>query len=270
MSRVKRPLRTMLIAVLTAYTIIVVLALAFSDRMMFQPPRSSYTARSLPITSIPVDGATLAALYLPNPAARYTILYSHGNAEDLGYVAPQLQQLHDAGFAVLGYDYRGYGTSTGGPPTTRKATEDAAAAYDYAVRVLGIPPERIVLFGFSVGSGPTMELAALRPVAGVILQSPFKSAFTVVTVVPILPFDRFPNLKHIRQLRAPVLIIHGTRDAIIPFRHGIQLYDAAPGPKQHLWVEGADHNDVVSVAGSQYTAALASFAELLDGRQHAR
>lgn len=257
----------MLITALIVYGAFAIVALAFSNRMMFQPQPSSYTGGRLPFTNIPVDGATLAALYLPNPRARYTILYSHGNAEDVGDLAPLLQYIHDEGFAVLGYDYRGYGLSTGGPATAKKATQDLTAVYDYTVRVLRIPSERIILFGSSIGSGPTMELAAQKPVAGVILKSAFKSAFTVLTVVPILPFDRFPNLKHIRQLRIPVLIIHGMRDRIIPFRHGARLYDAAPGPKQHLWVEDAGHNDLPSVAGQRYYSALRAFARLLDGEQ---
>jgi fermentation-respiration switch protein FrsA (DUF1100 family) len=108
-----------------------------------------------------------------------------------------------------------------------------------------------------------MDLAARHAAAGVILESAFASAFTVVTRVRLLPFDRFPNVQNMRRVHCPVLIIHGTRDEVIPFTHGKRLYDAAPEPRLALWVEGAHHNDVTAVAGPRYVAALKAFVGLL-------
>lgn len=261
---IPRVARLFLIA-LGAYALVAVFALIAAERLIFQPPPPSYASGAFPMSHIPLgSGDSLAVLYLPNPAARYTILYSHGNAEDLGHTLPLLQALRHLGFGVISYDYRGYGASATGPPTTRKAIQDAEAVYQYAVGYLKLSPERLILYGTSVGSGPALALAAVHQPAGLILQSAFTSTFRVITRVPLLPFDRFPNLIHLRDVRCPVLIIHGTRDFVVPWSHGKRLFSEAAGPKQALWVEGAGHNDVVQVGGQGYADALAKFVDLLE------
>jgi len=253
--------RGILIALVVGYAALAAFAYFLSERLIFQPPRPTYRAGQLPLTMIPgSDGDSIATLYLPNPRASLTILYAHGNAEDLGLVAPMLEELRAHGFAVLGFDYRGYGASTGGPTTTSGAIRDIESVYQHVVHTLGIPPSRLVLYGRSVGGGPATDVAARLPAAGLVLESTFTSAFVVMTRVPLLPFDRFPNLRHIRQVHAPVLVIHGTADEVIPVSHGRRLYEAATNPKQALWVEGAHHNDLPLVAGQRYWDALAEFA----------
>lgn len=258
--------RMLSIAVLVALGWLALTAFAWlvADRMIFMPPSPTYDAATLPIVHVTTeDGARIATLHLPNDAARFTILYSHGNAEDLGWTLPTLEHLRDLGFAVVAYDYRGYGASTGGPPTTAGASRDIAAVYAWLARELGVPPGNIILYGRSLGSGPATELAAREPVAGLILESAFTSTYVVLTRVAVLPFDRFPNIRHIRDVAAPVLLIHGTRDEVIPYSHGRRLHEAAPGPRSALWVEGARHNDVALVAGTRYDEALRAFAASL-------
>lgn len=258
-------MQSLLTILLVTYLALLAIAYFLSERMIFQPPPATYTADRLPIEWVETgDGARLAVLHLPNPDARYTILYSHGNAEDLGMVVPALERLREAGFAVIGYDYHGYGASSGGPPTVAGAERDAEAVFRYATETLRIPPDRIVPYGFSVGSGLALHIAAREPVAGVIVENGFVSAFRVVTRVPLLPFDRFPNLKRIRGVKAPVLVIHGTHDRIVPFSHGRMLYAAAAEPKRKLWVEGGTHGDVAYVAGDAYWRALRDFVALLE------
>jgi abhydrolase domain-containing protein 17 len=252
-------MKALLVTVLLVYLAFAAFAWLASDRMIFQPPPSSYRAGQLPIVMVPTDGGSIATLHLPNPRATVTVLYAHGNAEDLGHAAPLLEELRRAGFAVLAFDYRGYGLSTGGPPSAAGATSDMEVVYQHAVRTLKIPPSRIVLYGRSVGSGPATDLAARVPIGGLVLESAFVSAFRVLTRVSLLPFDRFHNLRHIRRVRAPVLVIHGTEDEVIPVSHGRRLYEAAGQPKQVLWVEGAHHNDVPFVAGARYWSTLAAF-----------
>ena len=255
-------LKELLLILLVAYVGLAGVAYFLSDRMIFLPPTSSYSARQLSVSLVPTtDGVRIATLYLPNPDATFTILYSHGNAEDLGHLVDLLEQYRDAGFSVLAYDYRGYGLSTGAPPSAEGAHRDLEAVYRHATEALRIPASRVILLGRSVGSGPATELAAREPVAGLIVESGFVSAFRVVTRVPLLPFDRFANLRHIRDVNCPVLIVHGTEDEVIPVSHGRRLLEAAPEPKQHLWVEGAGHNDLMVVAGHDYWTALRRFAE---------
>jgi alpha-beta hydrolase superfamily lysophospholipase len=229
----------------------------------------------------------VVAVYLPNPSARFTLLMSHGNAEDLGDNRDLYLEYARRGFAVFAYDYRGYGQSTIGQeiPKSTEATayRDERAAWDYMVNTLHIPPSHIIIHGTSVGCGPAVKLAAdlsestdvnQRP-ADLILRSPFRSAFTVLTRVPLLPWDKFNNERRIRDVRMPVLVVHGMADNVIPFTHGQRVFDNAnpigdadalltrDGGKQHLWIPNAGHNDIFIIATETYFAKLQSFTAQL-------
>jgi abhydrolase domain-containing protein 17 len=254
-----------LLPLAVAYLVLAAIAWFFADRMIFQPPPPTYHAGQVPVDMVPTeDGLQIATLFLPNPDARFTLLYSHGNGEDLGRLAPILELYRNAGFSVLAYDYRGYGLSEGSPTTSPGVLLDIEAVYRHATTRLGIDPSRILLFGFSVGSGPSVHLAAREAVGGVVLESPFVSAYRVLTRVPLLPFDRFPNLKLIDSIDAPLLVIHGTADPVIGQWHGRRLYRAASGPKQSLWVEGGGHGNLLYLAGDRYFATLREFAQSIE------
>ncbi|HEU0300651.1 MAG TPA: alpha/beta hydrolase [Longimicrobium sp.] len=249
-----------LLLVLIAYTAFAGLVWLFAERLIFLPPRQRY-AQTPEILLVPrPGGGAVAAVHLPNPAARYTILFSHGNGEDIGGDLPFLREMRDAGFAVFAYDYSGYGLSTG-RPTERAAYADADAAYDYLTDVLGIPPGRIIAHGRSLGGGVAADLASRRPVAGLVLESTFTTIFRVAHSVPVVPFDRFRTIDKLPRVTAPVLVIHGTRDGVVGFRHGVRLYQAVRGPRRRLWVEGAGHNDVAWMAGERYWKELREFAD---------
>lgn len=239
-------------------------ALFFADSLIFQPHRSSYEDNPgiLKVTSS--NGRKISAIYLPNASARFTLLVSHGNGEDLGDIRDWLDDMRQAGFSVFAYDYQGYGTSQG-KPSEQAAFDDESAAYDFLALNLATPPDRIIIFGRSVGTGPAVQLATRRPAAGLVLQSPFLSAFRVLTRVPILPFDRFPNYKRIRHVHCPVLIMHGTSDSVIRIWHGRKLFELANQPKEFVAVEGADHNDVSPAVTRIYNQALVKFASSLEG-----
>lgn len=234
----------------------------FSGRAIFLPHPSSYRDTPEIIKLRSTRGNLISALYLPNPSAKFTLLVSHGNAEDLGDDRDWLEDLRRAGFSVFAYDYQGYGTSQG-RPSEKGAYDDEMAAFEYLTGNLKTPLDHIIILGRSVGSGPAVHLAARTAVAGVILQSPFVSAFRVVTRIPLLPFDRFPNYKEIRRVRVPVLIIHGEQDSVIAIWHGRRLYELAAQPKQFFAVPNADHNDLDMVAGASYSRAIQSFAASL-------
>jgi fermentation-respiration switch protein FrsA (DUF1100 family) len=253
----------MLVAAVVVYVALAVYAFFIADRIIFQPQRSSYsdTPQILKIAS--TGGTKISALYLPNPSARYTLLVSHGNAEDLGRIREWLDGLRDAGFSVFAYDYQGYGTSQG-KPSESAAYDDETAAYEFLAVRLATPPDRIIIFGRSVGAGPAVQLAMRRPAAALVLQSPFLSAFRVLTRIPLLPFDRFPNYKRIAHVHSPVLIMHGTRDRVIGFWHGEKLFQLAREPKQFVAVQGAGHNDFNPSVDQVYNRALADFAASLD------
>ncbi len=262
-SRVAEYLRKMIVTIVILYTALVAYAYFFSDRLMFQPHPSSYRdgADILKVTTS--TGKKISAVYFPNNSARYTLLVSHGNAEDLGDDREWLQDLRKEGFSVFAYDYEGYGTSEG-KPSENALYEDEFAAYDYLAVNLATPPDRILIYGRSVGGGPAVHLAARRPAAGLILQSTFVSAFRVLTRVPLLFFDRFPNSREIRHVHCPVLIMHGTADSVISFWHSEVLFREANEPKQFFAIEGADHNDP---AAASTAAALVRFTESIEGKR---
>jgi fermentation-respiration switch protein FrsA (DUF1100 family) len=246
---------------LALYIGLFLFAYFLSDSMIFLPHPSSYqdSADILKITT--AGGKKISAVYLPNPAAKFTLLVSHGNAEDLGDDRYWLDNLRHAGFNVFAYDYEGYGTSEG-KTTEKSAYEDEAAAYEFLAVDLKTPPDRIIIFGRSVGTGPATYIAARRPSAGLILQSPFVSAFRVLTRVPLLPFDKFPNYKNIRHVHSPVLIMHSRADSVIAFWHGQKMFDLANQPKEAHWFVTPDHNEMDLVKG--YDEAIQSFAATLD------
>ena len=250
-----------------------------ADRMIFLPPASSYTDTDDIVKIVePSSSHQLSAVYLPaispaltattlnrdspDPSAPqpYTILYSHGNAEDLGLIRPILHLLQTVGLSVLAYDYPGYGTSEG-KPTERSVYRSIDAAYTYLTDTLQVPSDHIIVYGRSVGGGPSTYLASHQAIAGLILESTFTSAFRTVVPFPILPFDKFSNTQHLNQYLGPLLVIHGTEDETIDFSHGKTLFDRAKGPKQFFPVAGAGHDDVVWVAGDRYPEAIQSFMQ---------
>ena len=247
------------------YAVVGAWAWLIADRMIFLPPPPSY--RDTPdILKVPTAGGErIAAVYLPNPGATYTLLLSHGNAEDLGSVLPSLPPMPDPGFGVFAYDYRGYGLSEG-RPSEQHVYADIDAAYDYLTRELRVPAARIILYGRSLGAGAAVDLAARRFVGGLILESPFLTAFRVMTRIPVFPVDKFRNVDKIGRVRCPVLVMHGEADEIVPLWHGQRLFDRAPGRKTLVVIPGAHHNDFVWVAGARYAAALRDFEALLRGR----
>ena len=254
--------KRMIRSLLFVYAVFAIYVFFAADRMIFLPPPSSYSDDESIIKLSAKNQEKFSAIYLENPDARYTLLYSHGNAEDIGQIRPLLEYFQSVGFNVFAYDYRGYGTSEG-RASERNTYEEIEVAYTYLTEKIGIAPDRILLFGRSVGGGPTMDLAARKPVGGVILESTFTQAFRVVVPFPLLPFDKFRNLQKIRQINVPVLIVHGTEDRTIPFSHGQKLFDTAPEPKLSFWVEGATHNDVFWVAGENYGEKLQEFEKLV-------
>ncbi|MEL7502317.1 MAG: alpha/beta hydrolase [Cyanobacteria bacterium J06554_6] len=254
----KRPIRS----VGLVYAAVSLYLFFFADGMIFLPPPPSYTDDTSILKIPSSQGRTIAATYLPKATAKYTILYSHGNATDLGQLMPTFQILNEAGFSVFAYDYQGYGLSEG-RPTEHNTYQDIEAAYQYLVDDLNTPPENIIVYGRSVGGGPSTYLAAQQPTVGLILESTFTKAFQVVVPIKLLPFEKFPNIDRLKQVRRPVLIIHGTADNTIPFEHGKQLYETANAPKQFVAITGADHNDLIWTDEITYVQAIQTFAESL-------
>ena len=231
---------------------------AVINRMMYPVPPPGYVDGP-DILKLPLeDGRKISAQFYPHDKPLATILYFHGNGEDIGLDAPLFREFQAAGFQLLGVDYPGYGTSDGSPD---EAGTYAAgrAGYRY-VTDQGIPPADIILLGRSLGGGIAVELATTEPVGGLILESTFVSAVRVITKYPLLPFDRYRNLKKIKRVTCPIFVIHGMQDEVISFWHGEKLFATANDPKRNWWVPEAGHNNLFrTVGGPEYFTRLKQF-----------
>lgn len=258
----------MLFIIVVTYIGVGLCAYYLAPKIAFQPPPSTYRDTEEVIKIKVANGNTISALYLPNENATYTILYSHGNGEDLGRARRLLENLRLSGFSVLAYDYQGYGTSTGSP-SEQNVYQDIDAAYNYLTKDLHVAPQRIIAHGRSLGGAAAVDLAARRSLAGLILESTFVSGSRIFSPFPIFPFDMFRNADKLQTVKCPVLVIHGQRDMQIGFWHGERLYELADEPKMFLWVESAGHNDLEYVAGARYDKALQDFQIMVSNNQMA-
>lgn len=247
------------------YLLLNLYAIWVSDKLLFVPRGTSYRHLPNEVTIDTAGGEKITAVYLEHPDPKCTLLFSHGNAEDLGNVVPFMAQFHERGYSVLMYDYRGYGTSDGRPSTVH-AKEDAAAAYRWLVEEQKVNPGTIVSQGRSLGGAVAVWLAANREVGGVITEISFTSAFRVKTRWKLTPLDKFDSLKLIRRVGCPVLVIHGTDDRVIPFWHGKKVYDAAPEPKMHLWVGEGQHFDYAYLDEETYFSTIDRFVDEMVNR----
>lgn len=241
------------------YLALLVVALGFADQLIHRPPTAGYSEASHPVRSIEKsDGRKIALIHLPAAPGMPTLLWSHGNAEDIGYLAERHQDFHARGYGILAYDYPGYGLSEGRPD--EDGCYDACqSAWNHLTETLGVPADQIIIYGQSVGSGPSVWLAEHQSCAGLMLVTPFISAFRTVTRVPVFPGDRFNNIDRIASITTPLLVVHGDQDQVIGQWHGKKLHDLHPGPKTFLSIEGAGHNDIYLLATDEILDALDVF-----------
>jgi pimeloyl-ACP methyl ester carboxylesterase len=221
--------------------------------LLFQPPPPTYLHPSRHFWLTTAYKTRIPAFFIERPNAKVTILFSHGNAEDLGMIYDWFNDLARVlRVNIMAYDYSGYGKSTGNVPCEEYVYSDIEAAYKYLLEVKRLQPEEIVLYGRSLGSGPSCYLAQKtakegRSVAGVILQSPLLSAFRVAFNFRFtMVWDKFPNVDYAPFIRCPVFIVHGTQDEVVPFWHGEELFLALEQcwRAKPFWVEGAGHNNI--------------------------
>jgi len=245
--------------------IVIVLMIAIGtlriNSLMFHPMKPSYKATRNGVVDIGTNGVRIAAIVLGPERGKKAILRCHGNAEDMVESIATLCELAREGYTVASVDYPGYGLSDG-TADEEGCYRNVHRLYDWLVAERGFAPEDIIVNGFSIGSGPAVELAATRPCGGLILEAPFLSAPRVVTRVRILPIDPFPNLKRIGSVKCRVLMIHGRNDSVIPYSHGRALFELANEPKRFVTVEDCDHNEIPFEMGTEdYISLIREFAD---------
>jgi fermentation-respiration switch protein FrsA (DUF1100 family) len=195
------------------------------------------------------DGERVIVWHVPPRDGMPVVLYLHGNGASLRWRTQRFRALIDDGTGLVALSYRGYGGSSGAP-SEAGLIADAAAAYAFAVDRYA--PERLVTWGESLGSGVAIALAAEKPVGRVVLESPFSSAVDVGAArywfvpVRLLMKDQFRSDLRIGRVTAPVLVMHGDRDEVVPFAQGERLYGMINAPKRFVRFVGAGHNDMAA------------------------
>lgn len=251
-------------AIALAYATFCGFALYVEDYGMFPVPKPNYQKTLPDLINIGTKEEPIYALWLKNPNATQSIIFFHGNAEDIGDIQLFVSQVRKQGYSILAVDYEGYGLSYG-TPSEKGCYRTANAAYKFLTEIENISPENIISFGFSIGTGSAVYLAAHEPIGGLILQSPFLSAYRVITKIKLLPFDAFDNLAKIKKVNCPLLVLHGTKDSVIPFEQGRKLFEAANFFSQNKFisVEGADHHNLNYYMAQHYFEAIKSFTDSL-------
>ncbi len=241
------------------------LQMPFEDRFVFFPTRelvATPAAVGLQFEDVRFgpDGR-LHGWFVPGTGPT-TLLWLHGNAGNISHRVELLRRIRDGlGVSVFIFDYQGYGRSEG-RPSERATYQDARAALAYLRSRPDVDERRIIYYGKSLGAAIAIELALEEPPHRLIVQSAFTSILDMARLhYPFLPLGgllrtRYPSLERIAQVRAPVLVVHGDRDQVVPLAQARQLYEAAAEPKRFLVVEGAGHNDVATVGGQRYLEAL--------------
>mmetsp|Transcript_85903 Transcript_85903/g.170512 ORF Transcript_85903/g.170512 Transcript_85903/m.170512 type:complete len:261 (+) Transcript_85903:95-877(+) len=237
-------------------------------RLVFQPPTSSYQRDPHLIWLTTSRSEVIPAFNIPCQGAHYTLLFSHGNAEDLGLIIRYFREVsRQLRVNVFAYEYTGYGMSTG-QPKEAAVYADIEAAFNYLRDEMNVPWQQIVPYGRSVGTAPSLHLAARTAVRAIILQSPMLSIYRIPFRLRFtLPGDVFANIDKVSSVCCPVFIIHGTRDEIVPVWHGQTLYEACKknGIAHDAYVvEGADHNNLEVQAGDAFYERMRGFLRHLE------
>lgn len=246
----------LLTAIFVAYAGICALMFMFQRTLQYVPQRGVLVPadwglsefRTFTVTTS--DGIGIDLWHAPaDGLTKPTVVLFHGNGGHMGYRADKALALREAGYGVLLAGYRGYGPNDGSP-TEQGLYADGRAALDFLVKE-GVSGQKVVLYGESLGSGVAVQLATERRVGAVILEAPFTSIPDAAAFhypwLPVRPLihDRYDSLSKVSDVKAPLLIVHGEQDRVVPIHLGRALFAAANEPKTAAWLSAAGHNDLM-------------------------
>ncbi|WP_448616756.1 alpha/beta hydrolase [Modestobacter sp. URMC 112] len=268
-------LRPVLIGAAVVGTVVVVLTgllWAFQRHLVYLPdagpgkPAAAVLPGARDVVLHTADGLSLAGWYLPGPAPDApAVLVANGNGGHRGLRAPLAAALRGAGLGVLLFDYRGYAGNPGSP-SERGLALDVRAARSFLLEDAGVPADRLLYLGESLGAAVVTELATEHPPAGLVLRSPFVDLAAVGSVhYPFLPVrallrDRFPVAEHVARVRVPTTVVLGTADSVVPPEQSRAVAGAAARLHRLVEVPGADHNDRVLLDGDALVGAVRELA----------
>ena len=235
----------------------------YPDTFMMQGP-SDYDLEFEDVWFENGDGIRLHGWMIPAVTAEAVLLFCHGNAGNISHRLDNVARLNRINISVFIFDYRGYGRS-GGRITEQGLYRDSEAAYHVARDYANQHDLKTVIFGRSLGGVAAVHVAASNPCSGVILESTFTNLAAMARTHFLVPMvegmltGRFNSIDKIPDVKAPLLFFHGDKDDIVPYRYGLELFEAAPEPKEFVTLEGAGHNDTYVVGGAAYFEKLKRF-----------
>jgi len=246
-----------------AYLCIIVIMYVSQRNLMYHPdkslgrPMDSGLPEMVAVNLTNSEGMKIVSWYKSASTNKPTLVYFHGNAGNIGDRHDKVRPFLDHGIGVVLVGYRGYGNNPGNP-SEEGLYADASLALDFLSRT-GIMPDHWVLYGESLGTAVAVEMAqrlrTISPAAAVILEAPFSSmAAAGKSHYPWLPVgillkDRYDSIDKIKSINAPLMILHGTADRVVPTQLGRNLFDAAVDPKTGHWINGASHDDLFERGG---------------------
>jgi fermentation-respiration switch protein FrsA (DUF1100 family) len=268
--------RRLAITVVATYAAVCALLFLFQSHLIYFPARGYDAVPSdvglafEDLTLVTSDGLSIAAWYVPHAEARGSVIFCHGNAGNIADRLYSVKLLNALGCDVLIFDYRGYGRSEGSP-TEAGTYADADTAWRYLVESKGKLPERIIIFGRSLGGAVAIELARRHPPAALVVESTFTCMADVGRVhYPLLPVGlllrhRYDSVSKVPKIDCPKLFLHGTDDSLIPIANARRLFEAAASPRQFIETPGG-HNAGGFAYSPEYTQRLDDFLDAVLGR----
>jgi len=264
-----KKLMNVVVILLVFYLAFLITIYFMQDRMLYFPEREiSQTPKDIGLEYEEVslrtkDNVTVSGWYIPAKHEKGVLFFCHGNAGNISHRLESISIFHNVGLSVLIFDYRGYGKSEG-KPSEKGTYRDAEAAWDYLVEVKGKTPDRIIVFGRSLGAAIAADTALKKIPAGLILESSFlsvpemgKKHYPWIPVKYVSKFH-YSTIDKIQSITCPKLVIHSPDDEIVPFEHGRALFEKAVQPKEFLKIRGG-HNEGFLISGDLYIDGLKSF-----------
>ena len=209
------------------------------------------------------DQIKIQSYFIPHKTSDHVLIYFHGNAGNIGGRMADLLTLNRMSINILGVGYRGYGKSQG-KPSEEGIYLDGKASLKYATEQLGFPLKKVILFGRSIGTAVAINTAQHQNISGLILITPLTSgkehaSTSILVLISPLAGDSFNNINKIGHIQCPLLVIHGTKDRVIPFSMGEKIYHKALVKKQFIKIEGAGHNNLSTAFKNEYWPPINNF-----------
>lgn len=243
------------------------------NKLAFHPDNVNF----IPTNELPVgieefsietdDKLNITSLFLPAAGSDKVVIYFHGNAGNIYHRIPSLIQLRKFGINVVGAGYRGYGKNEG-EPSEDGVYLDGKAIFNYVSNKLGFSHKNIIILGRSIGTTVAINTTQNEEIGGLILVAPLTSGRAhanagSLSSVSSLAGDSFNNISKIKNIKTPILVIHGTKDRVIPYSMGKEIFNAASSKKKLVTIDGAGHNDLNNVHAQKYWSSIFNFLKTM-------